>query len=353
MHEITINLHIHSKYSDGSLTHKGIAQAAIRSNLDAIIITDHNIYTGEKQGYYQEDGKKVLVLVGEEIHNPARQPQKSHLLVFGANTDLAEFSFDPQTLIDKVIYTGGICFLAHPYDPVLPAFGEGNISWADWGVSGYTGIELWNGFSELKVHVHHKIQAIFYAFFPTFFPHQPPKQTIKIWDKLLSKGKRVVAIGGSDSHANRHNLGIFSRTIFPYEFHFSAVNTHLLVSKPLTGNVDEDSNSIIMAMRNGSGFIGYDLPLPTKGFRFWLKSPTSEVQMGEETHLINNSLLNIHLPALCDCRLIRNGEMIKYWHKEIDIQSPILLPGVYRVECYRRFLGRMRGWIFSNPIYIN
>ncbi|MHB1120566.1 MAG: hypothetical protein ACYC11_10945, partial [Bellilinea sp.] len=27
-------------------------------------------------------------------------------------------------------------------------------------------------------------------------------------------------------------------------------------------------------------------------------------------------------------------------------------PGVYRVESYIRYLGKLRGWIFSNPIYL-
>jgi hypothetical protein len=26
--------------------------------------------------------------------------------------------------------------------------------------------------------------------------------------------------------------------------------------------------------------------------------------------------------------------------------------GVYRIEAYRRHLGRRRAWIFSNPIYV-
>jgi hypothetical protein len=28
-------------------------------------------------------------------------------------------------------------------------------------------------------------------------------------------------------------------------------------------------------------------------------------------------------------------------------------PGIYRVEATIHYLGRMRGWIYSNPIYIN
>lgn len=352
MHEITLNLHIHTSYSDGSLTHAEIARAAIRSGLDALLITDHNVFVGDKQGYYEEDGKKVLLMVGEEVHNPDRQPQKSHLLVFGAGKDLAEFGYDPQVLINKVRASGGICFLAHPYDPALPEFGEDNISWADWDVSGFNGIELWNGFSEFKLHIRNKVQALFYAFYPNFYPHQPPEQTLKIWNKLLAKGHQVVAIGGSDAHAARHSLGPLSRIIFPYEFHFRAVNTHLLLPGPLTGNVDQDSQSIIMAMRNGNGFVGYDLPARTHGFRFWAVTPSSDRQMGEEFLIKADTHLNIHLPSPAECQLLKDGQLIQQWVGETDLQYSAKNPGVYRVECYRHYLGRRRGWIYSNPIYI-
>lgn len=352
MHEITLNLHIHTSYSDGSLTHAEIAQVAICSGLDGLLITDHNVFVGDKQGYYEEDGKKVLLMVGEEIHNQDRQPQKSHLLVFGAGQELAQYAYDPQLLIDKVAEVGGICFLAHPYDPALPAFGEDNISWADWDVTGFNGIELWNGFSEFKLHIRNKFQAIFYAFFPKFYPHQPPEQTLKIWNKLLAKGNRVVAVGGSDAHATRHNMGPLSRVIFPYQFHFRAVNTHLLLPAPFTGNFDEDSQSVIMAMRNGRGFVGYDLPAPTRGFRFSAATPSAEIQMGEEFHLKGNPILNIHLPSPAECLLIKDGKSIQHWNGKTDLQYEVKSPGVYRVESYRRYLGRRRGWIFSNPIYI-
>ena len=43
MHEIVINLHMHTRYSDGTGTHKDIADAAIKAGLDAVIVTDHNV----------------------------------------------------------------------------------------------------------------------------------------------------------------------------------------------------------------------------------------------------------------------------------------------------------------------
>ena len=352
MPEIILNLHIHTNYSDGSLPHAEVANAAIRCGLDAIIITDHNIRPEGLQGYYHDGEKKVLVMIGEEIHDQDRQPQKSHLLAFGADRDLASFAHDPQLLIQKVNQAGGLSFLAHPYDPALPAFGEDNISWDDWGVEGYNGIELWNGFSELKVHVHNKLQAIFYAFHPQFIAHQPPAQTLKIWDKLLSQGNKVVAIGGSDAHATRRHIGPISRIIFPYEFHFSAVNTHLLLPESLTGNAEKDNQLILQTMRKGHAFVGYDLPAPTRGFRFWAENGKKDAEMGDEIKLKSTLNLKIHLPSPAECHLVKDGESIQQWVGETEIQTTVEKTGVYRVECYRNYLGLKRGWIFSNPIYI-
>ena len=94
MHELSINLHIHTPYSDGNGTHFEIAQAAIKAGLDAVIITDHNVYVRNIEGYQNFEGKSVLVLVGEEIHHQDREPQKNHLLVFDANRAIG----DPREL---------------------------------------------------------------------------------------------------------------------------------------------------------------------------------------------------------------------------------------------------------------
>src|SRR5512145_1764300 len=114
MHEIVVNLHMHTRYSDGSGTHKDIAQAAIQTGLDAVIVTDHNTLVQGMEGYYRFGPSRVLLLVGEEIHDQDRVPQKNHLLVFNANRDLASLADDPQTLINGVRDAGGICFIAHP-----------------------------------------------------------------------------------------------------------------------------------------------------------------------------------------------------------------------------------------------
>ncbi|HRQ33745.1 MAG TPA: PHP domain-containing protein, partial [Anaerolineales bacterium] len=142
MYEIVVNLHMHTRYSDGSGTHKEIAAAALQTGLDAVIVTDHNTLVQGVEGYYRAQPRRVLLLVGQEVHDQARQPQKNHLLVFNAERDLAALADDPQKLINGARQAGGLCFIAHPDDPAAPAFNETDITWEDWDVRNYTGIEL-------------------------------------------------------------------------------------------------------------------------------------------------------------------------------------------------------------------
>lgn len=142
MQEIITNIHIHTCYSDGKKLHREIAEDAINAGLDAIIITDHNIYVKGFDGYYSRGNKKVLVIVGEEIHNKNRVPQKNHVLVMGINESHARYAKSPKVLINSINAVHGLSFIAHPYDPELPAFGEDDLSWEDWSISGYTGLEL-------------------------------------------------------------------------------------------------------------------------------------------------------------------------------------------------------------------
>ena len=352
MPEISLNLHMHTKYSDGSGAHRDIAQAAIIAGVDAVIVTDHNVLVQGFEGYYKEKNKKVLLLIGEEIHDQARNPQKNHLLVFGASRELATFAENPQRLIDQARESGGLAFLAHPDDPAAPAFKETDISWEDWSVQNYHGIELWNALSELKTIVPTILHGAFYAFFPKLVAHQPIDATLTKWDELLSTGAKVVAIGGSDAHALHLSLAFISRTIFPYEFHFRTINTHVIISEPLNGEVNHDKKMIYEALAQGHCFIGYDLPAPTRGFTFTAQGMEKSVIMGDEISAKNGVTLQAKLPADAEMHLLKDGNTIQIWKKKSSFAYITTEPGVYRVEAYRKYLGKIRGWIYSNPIYI-
>lgn len=353
MPELLLNLHMHTTYSDGSGTHASIASQAMQAGLDAVIVTDHNVLVRGIEGYRQEGKRKLLMLVGEEVHDANRIPQKSHLLVFGAQRELATFAPRPQRLIDAVQEHGGLSFIAHPIDPELPAFHEGDISWVDWDVRGFTGIELWNGFSELKTVIRSKVDGLFYAFFPQFIPRGPLPATLNIWDRLLTANPGTcVAVCGSDAHAIPMRLGPLRRTVLPYAYHFRAINNHLLLDEPLTGDFKTDRQTVYNTLKQGHTYIGYDLPLSTSGFRFTASAKSGNGTMGDTLELAEGVTFQVKLPALVECRLLRDGEVVKTWHKHQICTYITNQPGVYRVECYLQYLGRKRGWIFSNPIYV-
>jgi hypothetical protein len=289
--------------------------------------------------------------VGEEVHDPTRLPQKSHLLIFGGGREMAAFGSKPQRLIDTVIKAGGLAFIAHPYDPELKAFNEVDISWEDWDARGYTGIELWNGFSEMKNTVKNKLQGLFYVYFPHLIAHGPMPQTLRKWDELTARGQKVVALGGSDAHALKLSMGPLRRTVFPYSFHFRTVNTHLLVDRPLSGDAAQDRLTVYEALRKGHAFVGYDLPAPTCGFSFNAQGKDGTAIMGDEIRAGNGLTFQIRLPQKVECRLLRGGEVVKTW-QDRDICTHIATqPGAYRVECFIEYRGKKRGWIYSNPIY--
>jgi hypothetical protein len=258
MHEIILNLHMHTRYSDGAGSHADIAAAAMHAGLDAVIVTDHNVLVNGPAGYKKAGDRRVLMLVGEEIHDQARNPQKNHLLVFGTPRELSTYAYDPQLLIDTATRDGALTFIAHPIDPAAPSVHEGDISWVDWSVQGFTGLELWNGFSEFKPRIKSMLHAIYYVYNPHRINRGPLPEAIRRWDELLSAGKKVVAIGGSDAHSHVMHLGPLARTVFPYEFHFRTVNTHVNLPRPLGTDAASDTSMILDALRHGHCFIGYD-----------------------------------------------------------------------------------------------
>jgi hypothetical protein len=335
MPEIIINLHMHTQYSDGTGTHQEIAEAAFESGLDGVIVTDHNILVKDKEGYYTIGEKQVLVLVGEEIHDNNTPGRNNHLLVFGAGQELAGLAEDTQKLLDKINDLGGLSFIAHPIDPAAPQFNQGDFSWDKWDVTGFTGIELWNGFSEFKTRLKNIPAALWFAYLPKRIARGPIQEALAIWDRLTSSGKRIVAVGGSDAHAMHASLGPI-----------------LILPTELTGDFESDQGLIYQSLRAGHAFVGYDLPFPTTGFRFTAASGENRAMMGDEISLQEAATLEIKLPLPAECVLIKDGKPIKKWKNRRHCRFEPAAEGVYRIEVYLPYRARRRGWIYSNPIYI-
>jgi hypothetical protein len=352
MPEIILNLHIHTVHSDGTGTHQDVAEAALDCGIDVVLVSDHNKLVQDQEGYRTRGEKRVLMLIGEEIHDNHTPARNNHLLVFGTGQELAGLAADTQQLVDKTNQLGGLTFIAHPIDPAAPQFNQGDFSWDKWDVTGFTGIELWNGFSEFKTRLKNIPAALWYAHLPKLIARGPIPETLAIWDRLTRAGKQVVAVGGSDAHAMHASLGPIKKTLFPYQFHFKSVNTHLLLPTELTGDFEVDQGLIYQALRAGHNFVGYDLPVPTTGFRFFAEVSETQAIMGDEIPFQEGISLQIKLPHRGECHLIKDGKLLRKWRNQSSCEFDVTAAGIYRVEVFRSHLGRRRGWIYSNPIYI-
>ena len=352
-HEYVGNLHSHSLYSDGWADHETIAQAALDAGLDFVAVTDHNVYVDGFDGYRYRGGRRTLLVTGEEIHDQARQPQKNHLLVFETRTELAPLAHDPQRLLDAVRQLGGLAFLAHPVDPASPSTEQPDLSWVDWDVDGYAGLELWNAMTEFKSLLRSRLDAVIYAYRPTTIARGPFPESLKRWDRLLRSGRRVVAIGGADAHGFTGRLGPLRRTIFPYDFLFRGINTHILTEEPLVGDETVDRQRLFHSLQRGRAFVGYDRPASTRGFRFTAQGEHGSAGMGETLPVGFGLTLQISLPRRAHVRLVMGGEVVVDWPDVDAAVHTVTTPGAYRVEAYRPYRGAARGWIFSNPIYVS
>ncbi len=353
MPEIVLNLHMHTFYSDGVGSHTDIANAAMRAGIDAAIVTDHNVLVNGPAGYYKDGKRRALILVGEEIHDQARKPQKNHMLVIGAGREMAPYAYEPQRLIDAVAQAGGLSFLAHIVNPEAAPAHEDDISWVDWSVQGFTGIELWDFFSDFKERLKTIFHAIYFAYFPQRILRGPLPEALRRWDELLAAGKKVVAVGGSDAHSYKMHLGPLRRTVFPYEFHFHCLNNHVLVPRPLGMDAASDTSMILDGLRHGHSFIGYDLPASTRGFHFIARGLQGTAEMGDELNGMGGVTFQIRLPRRTECVLLKDSKPVRTWNNQDLCTYITTQPGVYRVEVYIQFLGRRRSWICSNPIYIH
>ena len=353
-HEVVANLHMHTPYSDGAWYHAQIAEAALAAGLDCVCVTDHNVWVKGPARYYAKGDRRVLLLVGEEIHDQTRYEQKNHLLVYGAEQELARHAADPQALLEAVKAAGGLAFIAHPVDPAAPLFHEPDLSWVSWEVRGYTGLELWNYMSAFKGLLTSRTNALRYAFNPELGIDAPFPAALERWDTLTRAGQRVAAIGNSDAHGTEFRLGALKRTLFPYEFLFRQVNTHLLTETALTGDYARDAALVLGALARGHCFVAYDGAGPAKGFRFTASAERANPMMGDEVTNRNGLTLQIAAPVQAELRLLRDGQEIGRWENSTHATHnvPAGAAGVFRVEVYRPFQGRRRGWIYSNPIYV-
>ena len=357
MFEYSGSIHIHSKFSDGSGTVDEIAGYAEDTGLDFIILTDHNTLKAKDKGYEKWYGNTMLI-VGYEVND---LKNKNHYLVFGMDKVTGTFEklhdgdlgnrLSALEYVSEIKKKGGIGFLAHPHEkrnhlPEHPPY-----PWTAWESEDFTGIEIWNHMSEWAegLNESNKLQRFLH---PLKSIIAPPEITLKKWDELNEK-RKVVAIGGIDAHAHKHNIMGFEFEIFAYKILFKSIRTHVLVDtefeKGNALNFESDKRQVIDALGKGRSFIVNNYYGPGKGFRFVAEYDGVNYTMGDEIIFDKSKnkkvIFRTFLPSEAKIRLIHNGNCADEL-AGLDCIWDSDEKGSYRIEAWKD----NKGWIFSNHI---
>jgi len=343
MFEYVGAIHIHSKFSDGSGDVAEIAQIANEVGLDFIILTDHNTLRALHEGYEKWYGN-TLLLVGAELNDKVN---RNHYLAMNINKAFST-RLTAKEYVKKVGETGGIGFIAHPFEKRNSMKEHPPYPWTEWDAGEFTGIEIWNHMSEWMEglteqnkynHFVHPLRSIV----------GPTKETLEKWDEL-NINRKVVGIGGIDAHAHKVNvLGFVEVEVFPYKVLFKSIRTHILTKNKINKNDIEKSKKIIYEnLAYGRCFVANHYHGDAKGFRFFANDGEKKYQMGDTIKENNKIKLKVILPKISGkINLIHNGKQISSIENN-EGSFIVSKKGNYRVEVYID----NKAWIFSNHIRI-
>ena len=175
------DLHVHAFPGDGWLTPPEIVREAARAGLDVVAITSHNDTRPARLGRWLAPGDGPIVLVGQEITNPAY-----HLIAAGIERDVDWWQPAAGAIAD-VQAQGGVAIAAHPGRDLWAGFDDRARAMLD-------GVEAVDGDGRASPRTRQDMAA----FYRSTRAHNPT----------------VAPIGSSDFHGrSRHGLG-HTRTYF-------------------------------------------------------------------------------------------------------------------------------------------
>ncbi|WHZ57582.1 CehA/McbA family metallohydrolase [Metabacillus hrfriensis] len=176
------DLHLHSNHSDGAFTLAEVVENARHADLDFVALTDHNTFSQNYQYPLVED---LAVIPGVELTT-----NRGHCNFYGVHKPFADFRCatkeDVQEKLDEGMANGAVISINHPHCSFC--------SW-EWGLEHFDVkiVEIWNG------------------------PWSKQNQAaLTWWDLQLQQRKKIVAIGGSDTHRLHETIKYGTPTTWLY-----------------------------------------------------------------------------------------------------------------------------------------
>jgi hypothetical protein len=347
--DVSCVLHLHTTYSDGTATVDELVTAAASTDVDVVLLTDHDSLGARRDGW---EGRHagVSLLVGTEV-----SPKQGHYLAFGVDREIPHAGRSALQIAGAVRDAGGVGFAAHPFSSggrmLVPGLARRIVLPHAWPAlddpRGCDGIELWSLTTDAAEGWRTPAEAVRWLRDPApAIAAGPPPHHLRRWDELSSR-RRLPAIGGLDGHQPGIRVRGRVMTPLPHRRTFDLLRTHLLCERALTGDVESDWQTVLPALAAGAAWLTCPCVAPAHGARLWAERPDGTiVPMGGEGPAVP-SVLRVRLPREADVRVLRDGVPF-HSAQGAGLELPIEGPGAYRVET--RIDGRV--WLLSNPVHL-
>ncbi len=190
------NMHLHTTWSDGSLTAAETVEVFKEKGYHFVCISDHDIYSRTEAF----DTEAFITLPGMErgglnpvadkdpgyhigvIDDPASEPERErfeHLQAFPTPIPW-EGEHSPQTLIDEMRAHGNMVIFNHP----------------EWHLTRFEDMVKYDGFFAIEIYNHATEWSTASSYGAAY------------WDHALQNGKRVFGIAADDSHGHNRSWSI-------------------------------------------------------------------------------------------------------------------------------------------------
>ena len=174
--------------------------------------------------------------------------------------------------------------------------------------------------------------------------------TLARWDALNQIQKKV-GIGELDNHATVKKILCIPLVAFSFNRAFRFIRTHVLTEKEFSGNSQQDISLVYQSLLYGRCYFALEFFREARGFEFVVERDKQKFYMGDQLTLAADTQLSASFPVRALVKIIRNGQE---WTRQSTNRLSVRIeePGVYRVEAYLKSFGKLRPWIYSNPIFI-
>lgn len=349
LYDYKIALDVYSHLSSGSGNMLSIAEEAKKARLNFVLLSDTN-------SFYDLDTDKYLfgigMLSGTKITDNHRQ------FIYYSTNKKSFFQKGPSDFRnDPAALTIESHQINRPYD--LSTLLKNH----------FDGMEVLN-FKSIaqKSWKEAKLSTIWSILYYPFNPrlalirlYNEPTAEIAIFDQL-SQLKKVNFFMGTEATARAIPFADWLIKFPSYEMSFNIASQHVFLTSELTGEITNDSQKILEALKKGRSYIAFDALGDATGFESYIIDHRKKILSGDEIAFNSKLRLYYKLPAeplpFYEVVLIKNGQRMNHLNTFEGLFT-IDSPGVYRLQVRLSptfplpDATKWISWIYTNNFYVN